>query len=135
MAQIKGEEVPNLLIKLRDVVAKSRGTKDQKTQIEMFGFDYYNFETKFIKHVMDVLQYLWSRDGNPKHVLLLAHVITVESAPDIKTKLVTKTRSIVTAGRAVGPYVMAQYNEVWHFCRRSEFGEDSSRRICLTPRS
>jgi len=106
LAKQKGED-PVKQIKLVNA-------RDKK--LEVMGFDYYNAETNFIdRYLLENAQILHAREGNPKHVLFLAHIVTVESAPDIRTKLVTKTRSIVTAGRKSAAYIPTKFDEVYMF--------------------
>lgn len=120
IATMKGEETPKMLQKIRSVKGGA--------MVELMGIDYYNGETRFISWFLDRLHTLHLQTGNPKHVILTAHVITTESAPDLKTKLITKTRSIVTEGRKVASYVPTQYDDVWLFgLERPDMGADNKR--------
>lgn len=107
MGQVKGESVPDLLKK----VSKS-GT------IETMGIDYYNAEDRFCTYFIDRVKELWARDGNPKHVIVTAHVVQVDSAPDLKTKVVTRTRSIVSKGRKVAAWLPTGFDNVYIFGRQ-----------------
>jgi hypothetical protein len=88
-------------------------TKTVKT-IELRGYDYYNGEDSFFKWYIDKLKFLWSRPGNPKHVLVLAHVLTSEQAGPPGTTIKTVTRRIVTAGSKIAAYIPAQFDELYH---------------------
>jgi AAA domain len=125
IGEAKGERVVDML-----------RTLSKKGNIELMSIDYYNGETNFIQRFwIDALKSLWSQEGNPKNVLTIAHVLTVDSAPDLKTKLVTRTRSIVTAGRKVAAYIPTQFDEVYHFAfERPDLGEINPKikRICKT---
>lgn len=106
VGQQKGENPVNVL--------KNVNPKDKK--IEVMGFDYYNAETNFIdRYLLENAQILHARGDKPKHIIFLAHIVTVESAPDIRTKIVTKTRSIVTAGRKSAAYIPTKFDEVYLF--------------------
>jgi hypothetical protein len=127
IAKVKGEETPKLLHNLK-------GTKNKV--IEMLGYDYYNGETRFFKYyIEDVLKTMWmDPNKNPKHVIVIAHVLTVERE-DPKTRIKTVTRSIVTAGKAVAAWTPAQFDEVWHFAVEApDLGSDDrkGKRICMT---
>lgn len=104
---VKGQ---NVLSMLKNVKANKAGN----VQIELRGYDYYNGEDSFLKYYLDCLKSLWARPGNPKHIIMIAHVLTSEST-DIKTRIVTKTRRIVTAGKNIAAYIPAQFDDVWHF--------------------
>lgn len=125
IGKVKGDEVVKMLKKLT-----------AGGNIELMGIDYYNGETNFIqRYFIEALKSLWSKPGNPKHVILIAHVITTESAPDLKTKQTIVTRSIVTAGRKVAAYVPTQFDEMWHIERQDpDFGatDKTPKRICIT---
>ena len=104
---VKGQ---NVLTMLKNFKKSSKGY----STIELRGYDYYNGEDNFLKFFIDQLKLLWARPGNPKHVIIVAHVLTAETT-DIKTKVVTKTRRIVTAGKNIAAYIPAQFDECWHF--------------------
>lgn len=104
----------------------------------------YNHEVKYFMELVDKLKMLWVRDGNPKNVILIAHVITSESSPDLKSKLVTKTRSIVTAGKKVAAWLPMEFDNAWIFgykevggiledteikyhCKTRPYGEDDAK--------
>lgn len=91
-----------------------KGTKGGSKMPELRGYDYYNAEDSFLKWYIDKLKVLWSREKRPHHVIVIAHVMTSESQ-DIKTKEVTKTRRIVSAGQKIAAYIPAQFDECYHF--------------------
>lgn len=125
------------LVKLTlDSISESRSAKvpdmikkiGAKAGAEFMSIDYYQIETRFISWFIDQLHKLHLREGNPKNVILTAHIMVSESAPDLKTKLVTKTRSIVTEGRRIAAYVPTQYDDVWLFgLKRPDLGEEGKR--------
>jgi len=111
---------------------------------EMMGMDYYNGETNFIaRYFLDMIKAIHTRPGNPKHVILIGHIVTVESSPDLKTKIITRTSSMVTAGKKAGAIVPTIYDDAWHFgmapnledsqggmvpvCITKNWGEDSAK--------
>lgn len=124
VGQVKGESVTEIL---------SRTSK--KGTIEMMGIDYYSAEDRFCTYFIDRLKTLWARDGNPRHVIIVAHVVTVESSPDLKTKLVTRTRSIVSKGKKFAAWLPTGFDNVYIFGQElPDVGEidQSVRRIVLT---
>lgn len=99
-----------------------------KFKQELMTIDYYNAETRIVEHIIDLAKVLYQQPGNPKNVLFTAHILSVDSAPDLKTKIVTHTRSIVTAGRKVAAYIPTQFDEVYLF-GTSQGGDLSSQSI------
>lgn len=94
--------------------------------------DYYNAQVNFIeRYWLDTAKALWARPGNPKNVIIIAHVMTVESSPDLKTKMITKTRSVVTAGKAISAYIPTAFDDMWHFTYARNM-EGNMRRLALT---
>jgi hypothetical protein len=125
---VKGESVPEIL-------KRTQGTRGGGKQIEMMGIDYYSGEDRFCTFFVEQLKNLWTRDGNPKHVIFIAHVITVESAPNLKTQVVTRTRSIVSKGRKVAAWLPTEFDDVYLFGHQDpDLGSISNqvRRICIT---
>lgn len=98
----------NILKYLQDFKA------NEKKAGEFRSFNHYKVEDAFLKEFIDDLKTIWLRPGFPNYVLVNAHVLTSEES-DIKTKKVTRTRRIVTAGRAIAAYIPAQFDEAWHF--------------------
>lgn len=89
--------------------------------VEVLGIDYYNSETNFFeRYFMNTLKILWSRPGNPRHVIVLAHDMQVESAPDLKTGAIRITNSILTAGRKAAVFIPACFDDEYVFTRRTE---------------
>lgn len=103
VGEVKNESVPDIL---RRVTSKSN-------TIEMMGIDYYSAEDRFCTYFIDRVKGFWSRKENPKHVIIIAHVVTVESAPDLKTKQITKTRSIVAKGRKFPAWLPTGFDDVY----------------------
>jgi hypothetical protein len=108
IGEAKGEGTIQMLNTLK-------ATRTGGKMVELLGIDYYNAETRFFDWIIDANKVLYSRQGNPKNIIFTAHILTTESAPDLKTKIVTRTRSIVTAGRKVAAYVPTQFDEVYLF--------------------
>lgn len=119
---IKGK---NILTKLRDIKDSKKGVKTVETR----GYDYYNAEDNFLKFFIDGLKTIWTNPGNPKNVIIIAHVMTSEGT-DAETKEIIKTRRIVTAGKAIAAYIPAQFDEVWHFgIERGALFDDNAPKI------
>lgn len=120
-----------------DVIKQMQTLVGTNKTVEVMGYDYYNAEANFFeRYFMDNLKILWAREGNPKHVIVIAHEITVESAPDIRTGLVKTTKSIVTAGRKVAAFIPSRFDEEYVFkIELPPFGADpkeKNKRICIT---
>lgn len=119
-----------------DVIKMMQTTVGKSKTVEVMGFDYYNAEANFFeRYFMEKLKILWSRSGNPKHIIVIAHEITVESAPDISTGMIRSTKSIVTAGRKVAAYIPSRFDEEYVFeLEKPPFGDSVSKnkRICIT---
>jgi hypothetical protein len=104
---------------------------------EKVGIDYYFAENHFINHFIDQLKILHKRSGNPQHVIVIAHVIAYESAPDLRTKQTTKFRSILAQGRKPAAILPTEFDDVYIFgLQRSDNAFDSGvpkvERICIT---
>lgn len=105
---VKKESVTDIL---------SRVTSKSNT-IEMMGIDYYSAEDRFCTYFIDKLKTLWARASNPRHVIVVAHVVQVDSAPDLKTKVITRTRSIVSKGRKFAAWLPTGFDNVYIFGRQ-----------------
>ena len=128
VGKVKGETVPEMLQRVQD-------TKNKNKQLEMMPIDYYGGEDRFCNFFISALKKLYSKSGNPKHVIVIAHVITVDSAPDLKTKAVTRTRSIVSKGRKVGAWLPTEFDDAYLFGYEPGNAFDPSSRptrICIT---
>lgn len=105
---VKGQ---NILTMLKNIKSTRSGNK----MIEIRGYDYYNGEDSFLKWYIDSMKFLWARPGNPKNVILCAHVLTSEQKGPPGSTTVVQTRRIVTAGSKIAAYIPAQFDEVWQF--------------------
>jgi hypothetical protein len=111
-------------------------TRDGVTSVEVMGIDYYNNETNFFeRYFMQAIKILWARPGNPRHVIVIAHEMVVESAPDLKTKLTTTTKSILTAGRKAAVFIPSRFDDEYLFVNETPSFLDKEarvKRICYT---
>ena len=101
------------------------------------GFDYYTNEMADLENVTNELKTLFLQQGNPKHIIITAHIIMFDSAPDIKTKDVTKFREILARGRKAGAILPTEVDDVYLFGFEKSndvFSSDGAeaRRFCLT---
>jgi len=103
----KGEGMEQMMKNMRNAMGKFKQ--------DLMSIDYYNAETRIMEHIIEAHKILFARPENPRNIIFVAHILTTESAPDLKTKLVTKTRSIVTAGRKVAAWIPTQFDEVYLF--------------------
>ena len=125
MGQIKGEDPVSMM---KNLVP----TKGGKKQAEMMGFDYYNAETNFVERFwINALKQLWIRPGNPKNVIITAHLMTSEH-PNMVTGITTRTRRIVTAGRSVAAYVPTEFDDMYHFAYETDMETGRNKRYVLT---
>lgn len=128
VGKVKGESVPEMLSRVQT-------THNKNKQLEMMPIDYYGGEDRFCTFFIGQLKRLYARVGNPKHVIVIAHVLTVESAPDLKTKIITKTRSIVSKGRKVAAWLPTEFDDAYTFGigQANPFDpNDRPKRYCLT---
>lgn len=118
-----------------DVVSMMQHVTKSDT-IEVMGIDYYNAESNFFERwFMDNLKILWAREGNPKHVIVIAHEMIVESAPDLKTGAIKRTSSILTAGKKAAVYIPKCFDEEYVFrLSRPTMGDtlNKTKRLCVT---
>lgn len=130
IGDVKGEDVMSMLQRSKDQRVKPGEIK----KIDVMGIDYYNAESNFFeRYFLDVLKLLWAKEGNPKNIIVLAHIIKYDSAPDLKTKAVTTTKTLVTAGRKVGAFILSRFDEDYTFVLESEpFTNTGTKRICQT---
>lgn len=125
VGQVKKESVP-------DILARVSG---KNNTIEMMGIDYYSAEDRFCTWFIDQMKGFWAREGNPKHVIIIAHVVTVESAPDLKNKQITKTRSIVSKGRKFPAWLPTGFDDMYIVARElPDLGDidQSTKRVIYT---
>lgn len=118
IAETKGESVPQMMKSM----LKSKGNSSSN-KTDMMDFDYYKAEMRFTDWLISVNKVLWARQGNPKHVIFTAHVLTTENR-NILTGLVTRTKSIVSQGNKVAAYVPTQFDEDYTFAYGEEGGLD-----------
>lgn len=111
-------------------------TKSGEKSVEVMGYDYYNAEANFFeRYFMDNLKILWAREGNPRHIIVIAHEVTVESAPHISTGVIKTTKSIVTAGRKCAAFIPKCFDEELVFkLERPIMGDTltKTKRNCIT---
>jgi hypothetical protein len=126
VAEVKNEKTIEML------------SRQKGKALEMMSIDYYNGAVRFLQsYYFDELKKLWTRPGNPKHIIIIAHVMTKESSPDLRAnqRVVTQSRSIVTAGKAISAYVPTVFDDMYHFATKDKdpFDDKSSlRHVCCT---
>ncbi len=107
----------NVVQMMQNVYTSKTGEKS----VEVMGIDYYNAETNFFERsFMSWMKTLWSREGNPKHVIVLAHKMRVESAPDLKTGAIRITDSILTAGRKAAVFIPSRFDDEYVFIKETQ---------------
>jgi len=119
-----------------EMMKKLSSDKGGAKSVEVMGYDYYNAEANFFeRYFMDNLKILWAREGNPRHIIVIAHEVTVESAPDIRTGVVRTSKSIVTAGRKCAAFIPKCFDEEYVFrLERPSLGDtlNKTKRLCIT---
>lgn len=130
VGQVKGETVPEMLNRVQE-------TRNKNKQIEMMPIDYYGGEDRFCTFFINQVKKLQARPNcNPRYVIVTAHVLTVESAPDLKTRIVTRTRSIVSKGRKVAAWLPTEFDDMYFFGLQNpdpfQNQTGKPRRICFT---
>jgi len=108
IAAIKGESTPQMLKTMKS-------TRGGSKMVELLGFDYYNAEVRFIDWILSAAKILYSKQGNPKHIIFIGHIVEIRSKPNITTGLVTITRSIMTLGNKAPAMIPGEFDEVYMF--------------------
>ena len=131
IGQIKGDSVPEMLQRVNE---PKRG-KSIKT-IEPMSMEYYTGEVRFTEWFIDQLKTLQVRPGRPRYVIVTAHVLKIDSAPNpLKDNAITTTRDIVSKGRKAGQQLPAGFDDVYLFAHENAnemAGEYGVNRICMT---
>lgn len=109
--------------------------KTKDGQVDSLGFDYYKGEMQFFeRYFIDNLKILWAREGNPKHIIVIAHELVTEST-NVMTGKVTRKSTIVTAGEKVATFIPKNFDDEYVFkVERPIFGDQlsRSRSLCIT---
>lgn len=102
---------------LMEQISRAVTTKTGEKMIEAIGIDYYNAESSFFERfIIEMSSLLYAREKNPKHVIILAHVLVTESAPNpLKQGATTISRSILTAGRKAATAIEKSFDETYYF--------------------
>lgn len=129
--KVKGTDAAKLL----NIVTKGKG--GNAGMVEAMGMDYWSAESRFAEFFIDRLKTLWARPGNPKHVIVSAHVVTVESKPDPFNKnAVTVTRGVVSKGNKVGAWLPTGFDDEYVVGQTAPGLDDGKvRRIVVTEAS
>lgn len=117
-----------------EMMQKKNVSRSGAVSVEVMGFDYYNAEANFFeRYFMEKLRTLWAREGNPKHIIVIAHEITKEQFNDI-TGQMTITKTIVTAGTKVAAFIPSRFDEEYLFRNeKPKLGESGDlKRLCVT---
>lgn len=105
--KVKGESIPD---KIKTVLQ----SKGKNKVLDLMDWDHYKTEMRFTDWLLTTSKMLRDRKGFPNNIIFNAHVMTVEQK-NMQTGIVTKTRSIVTQGKAVAAYIPTQFDEVYMF--------------------
>ena len=125
-AEIKGETIDTLM---KSTINKKRGGN----MIEPLSYDYYNSEVRFIEWLIGITKVLYTRPGNPKNIIFTAHLIESKSKPNIETKLVTVTRSIMSLGTKAPAIIPGAFDEIYMFGTSEEgFGDSQTKHMMFT---
>lgn len=119
-----------LMFEARGAGAQAREDKDErgKTRIYMnaakipgkfegipvLEIDDYKTESTGIIQILDACRVLWN-GGKGCNVIVIAHVIEVETKDITKRNAVTRTRAIMTGGRKIAAEIPVYFNEAYHF--------------------
>lgn len=127
--EAKGEDINTIL---KSMVTTKKGSK----LIEPLSYDYYNNEARFIEWILAATKELWSNshqlDKFPRNILFTAHIIENRSKPNIETKLVTVTRSIVSVGTKAAAIVPGNFDEVYLFGTSPSFDANHVEHLVTT---
>lgn len=130
VAFTKGETVPEMLKRVQE-------TKNKNKQLELMPIDYYGGEDRACTWFVNQLKRLQARPGNPKYVIIIAHVITVEYGYNPVTKETPlPSKSIVSKGKKVAAWLPTEFDNVWSFENHNPddtfAGGGRAKRICYT---
>ncbi len=119
-----------------DLISAMIGTRDAGKKkvvrggIELAQVEDYGGESRGLTQILSDLRYI-SLVHNV-HVIVTAHVLTTESK-DIKTKVVSVSRQLLTAGKKVAAKLPKDFNEAYHFDVQSPLEVDAMPQYtCIT---
>lgn len=105
----KGEDVMKML---QNPIKTAKG----ELSVDVMGIDYYNGEANFFERfLVETAGILYARNENPKHVIFLAHILTVEQNNMLKPGVIQKSSSIVTAGKKAAISIEKAFDENYTF--------------------
>lgn len=136
IAHSKSDSVPQMLQRMNEPTKRGVKSTGVKT-FEPMSMDYYTGEVRLSEWYIDQLKSLWIQPGNPKYVIITAHVLKVDPGPNIfkPDAPVTVTRDIVSKGKKAGQQLPAGFDDVYLFGYESPNafkGEEKVRHICFT---
>jgi hypothetical protein len=102
------DQILDDLIETRDPASK----KNTRAGIEFLQIEDFNGESRGLSVIINNLKAISFRYG--VNVIVTAHVLTTE-ATDIKTKVTTVSRSLLTAGKKVAAKLPVHFDECYHF--------------------
>ena len=102
-----------------DVILRTmRETRDPKAKKIMYGgieilqIEDYLGESNGLQMLLDDLEIIALKWG--VHVIVIAHVLKT-SEKDIKSKVTTESRTLLTAGKKIAAKLPIRFDECWHF--------------------
>lgn len=103
-----GDIILNTMVETRDSKAK----KIIRGGIELLQIEDYGGESRGLQILLDDLLAIWVKWN--VHIVVVAHVLTT-SEKDIKNKVTTESRTLLTAGKKVAAKLPGKFDECWHF--------------------
>jgi hypothetical protein len=103
-----GDQILSDMIDTRDAHAK----KNVRAGIELLQIEDYGGESRGLSVIINNLKAISFRHGT--NVIVTAHVLTSEST-DLKTKVTTVSRTLLTAGKKVAAKLPVHFDECYHF--------------------
>ena len=114
----------NWSLGFRGKAKKDKDARDRDTPLFIPDFDEYKVETGMVTQILDVLRTL------PVHNIWTCHPLPKMNIEQSGTRMViTKSNSIVTYGAKVGAMIPAQFSEVYHFAKESDWSGDGKNKI------
>jgi hypothetical protein len=103
-------------------MSKKKGEYGAKMLDKMLGpkgdrvmMDFYQLEPSYLSDFTSELKFLYRKEGNPKHVIVIAHLVMYDGAPNFQGGGATKFRQILAQGKKAGAILPTEFDDVYTF--------------------
>jgi hypothetical protein len=98
--------------------------------------EFYQIEPSYLTSFVNRLKSLYNQPGNPKHVIVIAHLTEYEGTPDFQGRGSTKFRNILSQGKKGGELLPMKFDDVYSFGIQQPANvfdpESKIKRLCYT---